>query len=130
MPPPPSCTARRVQEAGSTTRKLMERPFELVSVGAIAPSMEQYAGGVPAATHRGAASVTPATGSPIDETGIVVPSRACVQSSGEMTFGPASAVAVREDCALISSLIDVVGNATRARKSAKPSRRFMACSPA
>ena len=41
MPPPPSCTACCVQEAGSTTRKLMGRPFELVSVGAIAPSMEQ-----------------------------------------------------------------------------------------
>ena len=53
------------------TRKLIGRPCELVSVGAMAPSIEQYAGALPvAATHRGEASVTPATGSPIDATGI------------------------------------------------------------
>src|SRR6476620_7015331 len=55
MPAPPSCTAWCVQETGSTTRKLMDRPFELVSVGAIAPSIEQYAGVAPDATQRGAA---------------------------------------------------------------------------
>jgi hypothetical protein len=44
----------------------MDRPFELGSVGAIAPSIEQDAGWAPAAAQRGAASVTAATGSPID----------------------------------------------------------------
>jgi hypothetical protein len=48
--------------------------------------MEQYAGAFPvAATHRGSLSVTPATGSPIDATGMVVPSFMLVQSSAEIT---------------------------------------------
>jgi hypothetical protein len=51
----------------------------------MAPSIEQYAGALPvAATQRGAASVTPATGSPIDVTGIAVPSFALEQSSAEI----------------------------------------------
>src|SRR6185436_11616123 len=67
------------------TRKLIGRPCVLVSVGAMTPSIEQYAGALPvAATHRGAASVTPATGSPIDATGIAVPSLVLEQSSVEI----------------------------------------------
>src|SRR5678809_1623618 len=85
IPPPPSCTACLDHDAGRMTRKLIGRPCELVSVGAIAPSIEQYAGALPAAaTHLGEASDTPATGSPIDPTGISVPSFALVQSSAEI----------------------------------------------
>ena len=70
----------------------MGRPFTLVSVGAMAPSIEQYAGALPvAATHRGAARVTPATGSPIDETGIVAPSLVLVQSSAVISRLPCAA---------------------------------------
>src|SRR6185436_10334603 len=77
---------------GSTTRKLIGRPFTLVSVGAMAPSIEQYAGALPAAaTQRGAASVTAATGSPIAVVGIIVPSRALVQSSAVTVLGVGAA---------------------------------------
>src|SRR5688572_10272382 len=66
----------------------MGRPFALVSVGAIAPSIEQYAGAFSvAATHRGAARVTPATGSPMDETGMAPPIFSGVQSAIETTRG-------------------------------------------
>ena len=42
IPPPPSCAARSVQDAGKTTRKLMG--FAAGSMGAIEPSTVQYAG--------------------------------------------------------------------------------------
>src|SRR5437868_85733 len=48
----------------------------------MAPSTAQYAAALPLpATQRGAARVTPATGSPIAETGIAEPSLIAVQSS-------------------------------------------------
>src|SRR5580692_5806852 len=53
IPPPPIWAAWPVHEAGSTTRKLIGRPYELLSMGAMAPSIEQYAGVLPAATQRG-----------------------------------------------------------------------------
>src|SRR5436853_2612013 len=106
MPPPPICAARPVHEAGSTTRKLIARPCELLSVGAMAPSIEQYAGSVPALTHFGGARLTPATGSPMAEAGIVFPSRSLVQSSAEITF----------DCALAGT------NTAKASTIAKPFR--------
>src|SRR6185369_2530214 len=102
MPPPPICAERMVQEPGSTTRKLIARPCELLSIGAIAPSIEQYAGALPVLTHVGAARLTPATGSPIAEIGIAVPSRSLVQSSAEMTFA-ASTAGAWEDTALDDS---------------------------
>src|SRR5438094_148301 len=71
MPPPPIWAARPVHEAGNTTRKLIARPCELLSIGAIAPSIEQYAGALAVLTHLGAARVTPATGSPMADAGIV-----------------------------------------------------------
>ena len=110
-------TACRVQEAGSTTRKLMGRPFGLVSVGAIAPSIEQYAGAAPAAPPTGARqAVTPATGSPIAATGMSVPNRAGVQSSAEMTLA-ASAVGAWEGCALNpSSRIKTTDSAAKSEK--------------
>src|SRR2546428_13872442 len=104
MPPPPICAARMVHDAGSTTRKLIARPCELLSIGAIAPSIEQYAGALPALTHLGAARVTPATGSPIAEIAIAVPSRSLVQSSAEITFA-ASAAGAWEDCAVTDSTV-------------------------
>jgi hypothetical protein len=71
-----------------------------VSVGAIAPSIEQYAGAFPvAATQRGSAKVTPATGSPIDDTGIEFPSLALVQSPEDIARLSCGAAAV-EDRAL------------------------------
>src|SRR6059036_1982498 len=112
MPPPPICAARLVHEAGSTTRKLIARPCELVSIGAIAPSIEQYAGALPALTHLGAARVTPATGSPIAEIGIAVPSRSLVQSSAEIILA-ASPAGPWKDCALTDST-------AKARTIAKP----------
>lgn len=65
-----------MHDAGSTTRKLIARPCELLSTGAIAPSIEQYAGALAALTHLGAARVTAATGSPIAEIGIARRERA------------------------------------------------------
>src|SRR5438128_2721994 len=109
MPPPPICAARPVHEAGNTTRKLIARPCELLSIGAIAPSIEQYAGPLAALTHLGAARLTPATGSPIAEAGIAVSSRSLVQSSAEITF----------DCALADT------NTAKASTTAKPFRRFI-----
>src|SRR3989442_15768333 len=98
MPPPPICAARPVHEAGSTTRKLIARPCELLSIGAIAPSIEQYAGALPALTHLGAARLTSAAGSPMAIAGIVFPSRSLVQSSAEITLA-ASAAGAWGDCA-------------------------------
>src|SRR5262245_50535885 len=115
MPPPPSCTAWLVHDAGSTTRKLMGRPLELVSVGAITPSMEQKAGALPVAgTHHGAARVTPATASPIDATGMVEPSWDAVQSSADKTRGVLTA-----DCVCWESPMSAVAkiNATSAAAS-------------
>src|SRR4030095_2499719 len=60
-PPPPDCADRRLHDAGRMTRKLIGCPYALLSIGAITPSIEQYAGALPAGTHLGAASVTPAT---------------------------------------------------------------------
>jgi hypothetical protein len=58
----------------------------------MAPSMEQYAGELPvAATQRGAASVTAATGSPIAATGIIVPSRGLAQSSADTVLAAGDA---------------------------------------
>src|SRR4051812_14999106 len=99
MPPPPICAARPVHEAGNTTRKLIARPCELLSIGAIAPSIKQYAGALAALTHLGAARVTPATGSPMAEAGIVFPSRSLVHASAEIT----SAAGAWEDCAFTDS---------------------------
>src|SRR5947209_2141284 len=117
MPPPPICAARPVHEAGSTTRKLIARPCELLSMGAMAPSIEQYARSVPALTHLGGARLTPATGSPMAEAGTVVPSRSLVQSSAEITLA-APAAGTWEDCALTDST-------ARTRTTAKPLRRFI-----
>src|SRR2546427_12445249 len=101
IPPPPIWEARPVHEAGSTTRKLIGRPYELLSMGAIAPSIEQYAATLPvAATHRGAESVTPATGSPMADVGIVDPRRASEQSSAVIVFTIASEAATWDDCAV------------------------------
>ncbi len=80
IPPPPSCAARNVHDAGKTTRKLMG--FAAGSMGAIAPSTVQYAGaGSAAAVHRGSLSVTFDTGSPIAATGTAVPSFVAVHSA-------------------------------------------------
>ena len=58
----------------------------------MAPSIEQCAGALPAAaTQRGAARATPATGSPMDETGIVAPSLVLVQSSAVISRLPCAA---------------------------------------
>src|SRR2546426_12355642 len=117
IPPPPIWEARPVHEAGSTTRKLIARPCELLSMGAIAPSIEQYAGAVPALTHFGEARLTPATGSPMAEAGIVFPSRSLVQSSAEIPLAP-SAAGAWEDWALIDST-------AKTRTTAKPLRPFI-----
>ena len=80
IPPPPSCAARSVHDAGKTTRKLMG--FAAGSMGAIAPSTVQYAGaGSAAAVHRGSLSVTFDTGSPMAATGTAVPSFVAVHSA-------------------------------------------------
>ena len=71
--------------------------------------------------------MTAATGSPIAETGMAVPSRAGVQSSAEITLAPSTAGAW--DCAFIpSSRISTTDRAAKARKRKKPFRRFMICS--
>jgi len=66
-------------------------PLHLVSIGAIAPSIEQYAGALLPLTHLGAARLTPATGAPIAEAEMVVPSRSLVQSSAEITLAASAA---------------------------------------
>ena len=54
IPPPPSCAARSVQDAGKTTRKLIG--LAAGSIGAIAPSTAQYAAAVSVgAVHFGSA---------------------------------------------------------------------------
>src|SRR5207244_13377334 len=80
-------------------------------------SIEQYAGSVPALTHLGEARLTPATGSPMAEAGIVFPSRSLVQSSAEIPLAP-SAAGAWEDCALTDST-------AKTRTTAKPLRRFI-----
>ena len=86
MPPPPSCAARRIHDAGSTTRKLIGLAVLAVSTGAIDPSTRQCAGTpFAASTHDGADSVTLRTGSPIADGAIVAPSRSAVQSPAVMT---------------------------------------------
>src|SRR5688572_1728168 len=82
MPPPPICAARRLHDAGRSTRKLIGRAVALVSTGAITPSTRQCAGTAPAAsTQAGAASVTPRTGAPMAAGGMDVPRRSAVQSA-------------------------------------------------
>jgi hypothetical protein len=52
------------------------------------PFTTQCAGTVAvASTHRGALNVTAETGSPIDDTGIVVPSRSAVHRVGSIAIG-------------------------------------------
>ena len=65
----------------------MGLPFALLSTGAMAPSIEQYAGTFPDGTHRGADNVTAATGSAMEFAGIVDPNFSTVQSASVMTFG-------------------------------------------
>src|SRR3989442_9829849 len=122
---------RPVHAAGSTTRKLIGRPYELLSMGAIAPSIEQYAGTLPvAATHRGAESVTPATGSPMADVGIVDPRRASEQSSAVIVFTIASEAATWDDCAVTVPLrIRSTGSAEiKTRESPKTNRRLIVAS--
>ena len=74
FPPPPSCIARPLHDAGNTTRKLIGCAVGLLSAGARAPVTEQKAGPVwVAALHTGASSVMADTGSPIAVTGMVPP---------------------------------------------------------
>ena len=81
MPPPPICIARWLHEAGITTRKRIGIAVGLLSTGAMEPSTLQYAGSEPvAAFHTGALSVTDDTGSPMEATGMLVPSLSAVQS--------------------------------------------------
>jgi hypothetical protein len=68
---------------GNATWKFIGFAVGARSTGAIAPFTVQYEGRpLAASTHRGAASVTADTGSPIAEMGILVPSLASVQSDG------------------------------------------------
>src|SRR3954468_8016043 len=81
IPPPPICTARPDQEAGSSTRKLIGFALLCASTGVITPSTAQYEGVAPAAgAQRGVSSVTPDTGSLIDAIGTVPPMVVFVQS--------------------------------------------------
>src|SRR5262245_58896140 len=93
----------------------MKRPCGLASVGAIAPSIEQYAGAFPlAGTQRGAASVTALTGSPIADAAMEVPSLAGVHSSAPISFTPGSAAGA---CALRAPVrIDTTDNEAAAVK--------------
>ena len=82
MPPPPICAARRLHDAGSSTRKLIGRAVGLVSTGAIVPSTRQCAGApLAASTQDGVASVTLRTGAPMAAGGTGVPRRSAVQSA-------------------------------------------------
>src|SRR5215218_4502315 len=86
IPAPPRCTARWFQLAGRTTRKLMGRALDALSTGAIAPSTAHCAAAAAvAAVHAGAFNVTAATGSPMAEAGMLVPSFADVQSASVIT---------------------------------------------
>ena len=82
IPPPPNCAARPLHVDGKATWKLIGFAVGERSTGAMEPFTVQY-GGRPlaASTHRGASSVTADTGAPIAETGIVLPSRAALQSA-------------------------------------------------
>ena len=101
MPPPPSCAARRLHDAGSTTPKLIGCAVVLVSIGAIDPLTRQCAGTSPAAsTQDGADSVTVLTGSPTEAGSMEGPSFSDVQSAdatilcgpGEGNFDPGAAM--------------------------------------
>src|SRR5688572_11379155 len=85
MPPPPCWTARRFHSAGNHTRKLIGRLVGAGSMGAIRPSTSQRAGRTwSAGTHRGSASVTADTGSPMSLPGIELPSLADVQTAASI----------------------------------------------
>src|SRR6186713_3721057 len=87
MPAPPNCADRPLQVAGNRTRKLIGRAVALRSTGAITPSTAQCAGtSAVAATHRGGASVSDDTGSPIADGGIALPSLAATQSASVTTL--------------------------------------------
>src|SRR3954464_14202484 len=74
MPPPPICTARPDQAAGSSTRKLIGLALLCPSTGAITPSTAQYGGAAPtAADQRGGSNVTPETGSLMNAAGTLPP---------------------------------------------------------
>ena len=88
IPPPPCWTARRFHSAGSQTRKLIGLAVAVLSIGAIRPSTSQRAGsGSLPGTHRGSASVTLETGSPMELAGTESPSFAVVQSAAVITRG-------------------------------------------
>src|SRR5580700_2689477 len=108
IPPPPSCAARKDQEAGSATPKRMGFAEGLLSTGAIDPSMLQYAGlPLASARHSGAFSVTVETGSPIEDTGILVPSFSAVQSEAAITLLGGSPTCFA-DCAKTLTGISIV----------------------
>src|SRR6185369_7596833 len=87
IPPPPSCIVRAIQEAGSSTRKLIGLALADRSTGAMTPSTRQCSGAVSLdAFHRGALSLTADTGSLMDDVAIVVPMTAVAQSISEIVF--------------------------------------------
>jgi hypothetical protein len=135
IPPPPSCAARSVQEAGKTTRKLMG--LAAGSIGAIAPSTAQYAAAVSVgAVHFGSATATLDTGSPIAPTGITVPSFADVQSASVIVLrSPISGSGATAACAALSaprSTLGTVGKLDAMRSEAMTSfeMEFMSLSMA
>jgi hypothetical protein len=90
IPPPPSCAARRLQDAGSTTAKLIGFAVLPVSIGAIEPLTRQCAGtSVEASTQDGGDSVTLLTGAPIADTATDVPTFSGVQSGAAMVTSAA-----------------------------------------
>src|SRR3954451_3168650 len=131
MPPPPRWTARWFQLAGRTTRKLMGRALAALSTGAIAPSTAHCAAAVAvAAVHTGAFNVTAETGSPMADTGMLVPTFPDVQSAsvialsgpGAGSFAAAGWIAVAEpDCA--PSSFPTADSAARDRMTAARRRR-------
>src|SRR5689334_18680890 len=98
MPPPPNCAARPLHMDGKATWKLIGLAVGERSTGARTPFTVQYGcSPLAASTHRGASSVTPDTGSPIAETGILLPSLAAVQSSG--------VIVLEGDCACVAMAV-------------------------
>jgi len=89
IPPPPSWAALSLHSEGNNTRKRIGFALPLVSIGAIEPSMLQYAGnGAAASFQTGAFKVTAATGSAITSIGIDAPSFSVVQSASASFLTP------------------------------------------
>ena len=125
-PPPPTCIARRLQLAGSSTRKLMG--FPCGSLGAIEPSTSACATALSvASTQRGGDSVTPPTGSPMAEAGIEVPTFSTVTSAAVITRSPVNGGSFDPGAGMASAAVMTAGKTNHPARKRKLKCHFQIC---